>query len=251
MASVRTHRGKFQVRWRVGPQERSQVFEKSREAERFASRVETDIARGDYIDPQAGLVLFSDYAERWLELRSDRALSTLERDRSYLRSMILPTFGRSTVVGIKTTDVEAWVVKLDHAPATAVKALGMVKAVLDLARRDQAIRYNPASDVKAPRQARRDQPGRALTDSELGRVLEAADALEPATAGIVWLMGRCGLRIGETLALRRSDVDFATGTIAVRRSMSRGEGPRPVKGRSTEAEGRVVSMPVDVTTTAT
>ncbi|MCL1598074.1 MAG: hypothetical protein M3094_02735, partial [Actinomycetia bacterium] len=83
MASVRQHRGKFQVRWRVGPQERAQTFDKRRDAERFSAQVETDLARGDYIDPRAGLVTVGDYADRWMTLRRSMARSTRDRDRSY------------------------------------------------------------------------------------------------------------------------------------------------------------------------
>jgi integrase len=246
MASVRRHRGKYQVRWRVGTSERSQTFDKRRDAERFAAKIATDLDRGDYIDPRAGLLLFGQYADRWLELRGDRAKSTLDRDRSYLDSMILPTFGRLSVAGIKTTDIEAWVVKLHQAPATVAKALGMVRAILDLARRDQAIRVNPASDVRPPRRPRRNQPGRALTDEEINRILKASEDVDGNLAPLVWLLGRCGLRIGEALAIRRSDIDLRTGMLSVSRSMSRTEGPRPVKGRSSEADGRSIPMPPDV-----
>ena len=246
MASVRQHRGRFQVRWRVGTKERSQSFEKRRDADRFASRIETDLDRGDYIDPRAGLSSFGDYADRWLELRADRARSTLDRDRSYLASMILPTFGRVPVVAIKTTDIEAWVVRLPQAPATVAKALGMMRGILDLARRDQALRVNPASDVRPPRRLRREQVGRALSDDEIGRVLDASEAVDERLAPIVWLLGRCGLRIGEALAVRRMDVDLKAGMLSVSRSMSRNEGPRPVKGRASELDGRRIPIPPDV-----
>lgn len=59
-------------------------------------------------------------------------------------------------------------------------------------------------------------------------------------------MLRCGLRGGEALALRRTDIDFAAATIRVARSMSRREGPRPLKGRDNEEDGRTVPMPDDV-----
>lgn len=54
--------------------------------------VETDKCRGAYVDPQAGAVSFVVYAERWQDPRVDRAPATLDRDASYLRSLILPTF---------------------------------------------------------------------------------------------------------------------------------------------------------------
>lgn len=245
MASVRDYRGKYQVRWRVAGRMRSRSFARMTDARRFANQVESDIARGDYIDPRAGSIVFSVYADRWLYLRGDRAQSTLDRDRSYLRSMILPTFGNVCVGAITETDVETWMARLKRAPSTKALALRIVRNVLDLVRRDRAIRYNPAADVRAPTQHRRDAVGRALNDDELEKLLQAAEDVDAASAAMVWLMARCGLRIGEILALRRSDIDLAGGTIAVTRSMSRREGIRPVKGRSSEADGRVVPMPAD------
>lgn len=246
MASIRSHRGKYQVRYRVGGRMRSKTFARLGDARKYANRVEAELARGDYIDPRAGLTTFVDYADRWLDLRQGKARSTLDRDRSYLRSMILPTFGTLPVASIKPTDVEAWVVKLGRAPSTTGKALSMVKGIFDMARRDNAIRSNPADGVKVERQERRTVAGRALSDDGLAAVLGTAEQVDRSTAAMVWVMARCGLRIGEAMALRRRDIDFAAGTVNVARSMSRKEGARPVKGRSSEDDGRVVPMPTDV-----
>lgn len=248
MASVREHRGKFQVRWRVGPQERSQVFEKRREAERFASQVETDMARGEYLDPRAGLATVEDYSERWMDLRRGLARSTRDRDRSYLRAMILPTFGSIPVASVRTSDVDSWIASIGETRklATVRLARGILQSVFELARRDLAVRINPVSDAVMPKQVRRSAPGRALSDDELSRILEAAESTDTSKAAIVWLMARADLRIGEALALRRSDLDFRRTSIEVVRSMSRREGPRPVKGRKSEDEGRTVPMPEDL-----
>jgi integrase len=87
--------------------------------------------------------------------------------------------------------------------------------------------------------------GRALNDDELAAVLAAAEEIDPSTATMVSLMARCGLRIGEVLALRRSDVDLVAGLLRIERSLSRREGMRPVKGRTSEEEGRTVPIPAD------
>ncbi len=245
MASIRERDGKYQVRWRVNGRMRSQSFTRMIDARRFANAVETDLERGDYIDPRAGTATLGEYADRWLALRHDRARSTLDRDRSYLASMILPAFGQRAVGAITETDVEAWIAHLDRAPATKALALRITRSILDLARRDKAIRSNPAADVKPPTVKRRAAVGRALSDDELAKLLHAAEVVDPDTACMVWLMARCGLRVGEILALRRSDVDPEGGVLTVSRSLSRREGARPLKGRTDEAESRTVPIPAD------
>ena len=110
MASIRTHRDKYQVRYRVAGRMRSKSFNRLGDARKYANEVEAELARGDYIDPRAGLTTFGDYTDRWLELRQGKARSTLDRDRSYLRSMILPTFGDLPVASIKPPS-GSWAVK--------------------------------------------------------------------------------------------------------------------------------------------
>ena len=58
-------------------------------------------------------------------------------------------------------------------------------------------------------------------------------------------MARCGLRIGEALALQRHDLDLDTGLLRVERSLSRHEGVRPLKSRS-QGESRTIPLPADV-----
>jgi integrase len=65
------------------------------------------------------------------------------------------------------------------------------------------------------------------------------------SAPIVWLMARCGLRIGEALALQRHDLDLDAGTLRVERSLSRHEGVRPLKSRQ-DGESRTIPLPEDV-----
>jgi hypothetical protein len=63
--------------------ERSQVFKIQADADRHWRAMETDKARGEYHDPNAGEALVSDFGQRWLESRmwtrqqsSDTKLST-------------------------------------------------------------------------------------------------------------------------------------------------------------------------------
>lgn len=155
--------------------------------------------------------------------------------------MILPGFGSRPVDGIKPSDVALWLTGLDRAPATRAMALRILFLVLDVARADGAFKVNPAADVKPPKVGR-SQKGRALTDDELRAVLESAELVDHRTAAMVWLMARCGLRIGEAIALNRSDTDFGAGTITVARSMSRRDGVQPLKGRQA-GDTRTIPMP--------
>jgi integrase len=215
------------------------------DAERFGNAVETDKHRGDYIDPNAGKQRFSEVADRWLAGRTDKAPATRRQDESYLKSMILPTFGDRPIKSILPSEVEIWLANLDRAPNTRGKALQKLRAILALAKRDRLITHNPASDVTPPRM-KPVRESKALTDDQIRAVIETAEEVDERTAVLVQLMARCGLRIGEALALRRRDVDLDNATITVATSMPREGEVRPLKGRDNEDEARIVPIPDDV-----
>ena len=235
--------GRWQVRYRDPDGfQRARNFERKLDAETFKDTVSRDVRQGEYIDPRLGRTAFREFAELWVATRAHLAQSTRDQDRHYLASLILPKFAGRPVGSLRQSEIAAWVSGLDVAPATKTKALQKFSAILRLAVADGALKRNPADGVKRPSPAPRRQ-GRALSDSEVGRVLEAAEIVDPDSAAMVWLMARAGLRIGEVLALKRADVDLAGGLLHIRASMSRREGLRPVKGRD---GGRTIPLSQDL-----
>ncbi|MGC1944621.1 MAG: site-specific integrase, partial [Candidatus Acidiferrales bacterium] len=71
------------------------------------------------------------------------------------------------------------------------------------------------ADLTLPREGVRKEP-RCFTDDEMRRII--ASSPEPLGT-IVAVTAVLGLRIGETLALRKSDVDFAKHVIGIRQSV--------------------------------
>ena len=249
MASIRRHPNdrSWQVRYRdpAGTQQ-TKAFTRQVDAKAFAADVESDKRRGSYIDPQAGNVTFAEYAKRWQQTRRDKAQATRDRDASYLRSMVLPTFANLPLRTITTSQIASWLANLDRADATRAKALQIVRNIFELARQDRAIGFNPAADVSTPT-SEPERVGRALNDAEVAAILDAAEAVDETTAAMVWAMVRAGLRVGEAIALHRSDVDLTTGMLNVRRSMNRSGELVPVKGRRRQDQGRRIPIPADLT----
>ena len=108
--------------------------------------------------------------------------------------------------------------------------------MLRLAVADGALKVNPADGVDRPsvrskreRRALSDpEVSKVISDPEVSKVISAAESVDSGMAPMVWLMARAGLRVGEVLALKRSDVDLASRVLTIRGSMSRREGVRPV-----------------------
>jgi integrase len=71
------------------------------------------------------------------------------------------------------------------------------------------------ADLTLPREGMKAEP-RCFTDDEVRRII--VNASEPLSI-IVTVTAVLGLRLGETLALRQSDVDFAKNVIRIRQSV--------------------------------
>jgi hypothetical protein len=82
--------------------ERTKVFSTKVAAERHAAAMETDTARGESIDPNAGKVRFELVAERWLKSRVVDPASMM-RYESSLRLHVGPVFGKRQLRSIKPT----------------------------------------------------------------------------------------------------------------------------------------------------
>lgn len=200
------------------------------------------IERGEAPDPRRGNVTFGEIAEDWLAGRRDKAPTTLARDRSYLDSLVLPTFGHRPLSAINRRLVDSWVGKLiddGKAPATVRKAGQLVHAVLALAVSDRLILRNPADGVSYPK-AVRDEPT-YMTVDEVGALTAS---MEPRDSLMVWLMAGTGLRIGEVLALRWQDVDLDTARLRVTRTVQEVNGHLTYASETKTAAGmRTVTLP--------
>jgi integrase len=178
--------------------------------ERWAAELESDIRRGDWIDPRAGRITVGECWQRWGQTRRLERASR-KRDESHWRNHVAPRWERVPVGSILRPDVSAWVVDMERAgvgAATIEGALGVLRALLDAAVDARMIRDNPARGVRVPR--RRAHQDRVLHPSEDVLLLDALDRLFPGRPDgrlMCELMLYCGLRWEEAGALDREHVD--------------------------------------------
>jgi integrase len=109
-----------------------------------------------------------------------------------------------------------------------------ISAALAAAVRREWVKVNPAEIAKKPRQPR-PQPDPPSAD-EVTRILQAAWAEDETWGTLVWLTMVTGMRRGELLALRWTDIDFDQGLIDVRRSYVW------VRGRGVEKDTKTHQM---------
>ncbi|WP_062648397.1 tyrosine-type recombinase/integrase [Streptomyces maremycinicus] len=209
---VKTDRHGLGMRYRaryVAPDgtEKSKSFpdKQKRLADAWLTHTEADMARGQYIDPQAARVTFREYAERWLAaLTTD--LTSRAAMEGRLRLHALPYLGARPVGSFQPEHIRDWNRQLEDAVASARYRrliFDAVSSVLNAAVDDRLLASNPcrARSVKAPRPAAsRVHPWSAE------QVFGVRAGLPDRYRAMVDLGAGCGLRQGEIFGLAVDNV---------------------------------------------
>jgi hypothetical protein len=147
--------GLYRARWREfpgGPQ-KSATFTKKTKAEEFLRGVETDLARGVYVDPTLGRQSFGEYADAWAALQPWRP-STRARVGSLMSKHVRPGLWNRPIGKIRTSEIQAWTTGLaapptSLAPSTVESAYRLVAAIFKAAIADRVIAApGPAAGVR-------------------------------------------------------------------------------------------------------
>jgi integrase len=217
------------------------TFPTKTEAQRFLAGIETDLSRGTWHDERRGRVPFAEWAEQWRSTTVNLRSSSRARDESYLRNLILPTFGRQLVGEIDHLEVRRWVSELSasgRAPATVVKAAQILGKVIRSAVDARMILTSPCDRVPLPRIERAEM--RFLEPREIARL---ATTIDPRYRAAVLVAAYGGLRAGELLGLRRQRVDLTAGRIEVAEIVVEVRGQITIGPPKTRAGQRTVPLP--------
>jgi integrase len=206
---------------------------------------EAEVMRGDWIDPDAGLVPFGEYAQAWVTERPNLRPKTIQLYGGLVRLHLVPTFGALAVQDITEARVRRWRKNLLDAgvgPVTVAKAYRLLKAILNTAVDDGLIRRNPCRIKGAGQEESPERP--VLT---MRQVFDLADAFDRRYRALVLLAVFCSLRWGELSALRRRHIDLASGTVHIQESVVELTDGSLVTGPPKSLAGRrVVSIPASL-----
>ncbi|CAA9339514.1 MAG: Phage integrase, site-specific tyrosine recombinase [uncultured Chloroflexia bacterium] len=193
----------------------------------------------------AGSQTVGEYMTRWLEdfAKADLAPRTYHNYKLQLREHIVPAFGTMKLSKLDTPNIQSmYAAKLRGGlkPSSvkyihAVLHRGLAKAV-DL----RLIPRNPAASANPPKA--RQEEIEPLGSDEARKFLEAArgEKFEP----LYILCLTCGLRMGEALGLKWSDLDLEAGTLRVNRQLQRmREGGGLVFSEPKNASRRTIDLP--------
>jgi len=168
-----------------------------------------------------------------------RKKATLQAHESITRVHLVPFFGARPLDRIGRRDVERFIAACQAggcSPKSTLNYLGVLHSVFDFAMRREWITANPCKLVDKPR-AHRSDDVHYLTPVEVEKLLSGVpdDDLGAVEKPMYAMAAMTGLRQGELLALRWSDVDWTASRVRVRRSFGRGEFTAPKSKRSSRS----------------
>jgi len=168
--------------------------------------------------------------DRWLKegIRADVASNTRAGYDSIVRLHVVPKLGALRVRSLRPSHVNALTNELlaeGKSRSSAMRARSVLKMALHFAEVEGLVNRNVAALANPV--TLRQPSGRSLDHDQARALLAAADG-DPLEAAIKAML-MLGLRPGEALGLPWDNVDFATGTLAIRQSLKRR--PDPVGGR--------------------
>jgi integrase len=238
MAHVRTVEragGKqgYEVRWRSGDKFKQRSFTVKREAERFALKVENEVAQGNSTEPLVkNSKTFGEVAEASLAASKGK-LKPRTYDgyvQMYARH-VLPTLGTRRIATISSADIEKWIADLALTktaraktplhPSTIKHAFIAANKVFRYAIKHRLISHNPATGTDLPTVQHAQQFAPVfLSAPEIEALAAELDANAPDGL-FVRLAAYTGLRSGEIQALQIRDVNLLRKQLEVRRTLVR------------------------------
>ena len=205
------------LRWRdPDKQPRKLSFAKWTDANNKRKEIEGDMLKGSYIDPKAGQITFDKFAAEWLANRTSDPL-TIENTAGRLRRYVTgTTLGKTPLVKIRPSTVQAWIKGLTIADSTARVVFDHVASILAAAVEDELIPRNPAlsKSVKPPKRERE-----RVVPWSSAWVAGMRERIEERYRPLVVVGAGLGLRPGEAFGLSPDDIDWLRGWVHVRRQV--------------------------------
>lgn len=209
-----------------------------------------DRAQAD--EQPAAVLTLGEYAARWIDHRHLKE-STRHLYRGMFDQHIAPTLGALPLAEVAPDRIRVWFADLRDTPGPNRTSTGktrnarvyaLLRTILGTAVDDGLIGANPCRIPRAGRTERAHEI-RLLTLTELDAL---ADAMPARLRLLVTLAAWCGLRRGELLELRRSDVAGDGSVVRVRRAVVFVGGEPNVGPPKSTAGVRDVAVPPHIRT---
>lgn len=187
---------------------------------------------------------FEELAQLWLEnYKTTVKPSTFENVRSKVEKMAEEHFKELKLKKITVAYCQRVVIELSKSYVLYNHYLSVINRIFKYAVLMDILDSNPFDKVIKPKSKQTQRKGNFLTKEELKEFLKLA---QTATLSyffpLVHLMSYTGLRQGEAIALKWSDIDFENKKITVDKTAARIEGKQSLQTPKTKNSKRVISI---------
>ncbi|MCI1290294.1 MAG: site-specific integrase [Lactobacillus sp.] len=226
-------------------QVRKQGFKTYKAAEKAYFQLQLRIANGDLSAKRQKHFKFKDVYQQWLSIYSGTVKeSTLWTSTWRTAKYVIPAFGDYYIDKINLPMcqkiVNSWFKAM---PATYGKNICLTRQVFEYAIRLGLIDNDPMDKVLRPKTNRRKRSYEFYTKDELNAFLKAAKKDSYKRYTYFRVLAYAGLRRGEGCALKWKDIDFAKGTLSVKRTLTAGmKGKQIVQSPKTPTSNRTISL---------
>lgn len=192
--------------------------------------------------PRASAMRLEQYLQKWLlEVEGTVAERTWETYEWHVRRLI-PLVGHLPLYGLSAMELQETMRGMEGAPATIKNIQGTLKTALRQAVAWDLIPSDPTLGLRYRRVPRKSR--RVLQPGELDAVLEAARGYKHYP--VLRLLAGTGMRLGEALGLKWSDMDLERGIATIRRSVdTRKRCFKPEDDPKTETSLRTVELDLE------
>jgi integrase len=238
--------GRFAVRYTTPDGLRrsaGKTFAVKADAEAFAADLRRRLERG-HREAAPDKLTFAAYSARWLTNRHVAGRPIKPRTRAHYEAILdahlLPRFGNRQLAGITAADVRDWHAStLTNRPTLRAHAYSLLRTIFTSAANEDLIGINPCKIVGAGRTNRVVK----IKPATVQEITDIAAAMPDRLQLMVLLASWCALRFGETIELRRRDIDLSGEVIRVRRAAVRVGGAYQITTPKSDASIRDVTIP--------
>ena len=239
--------GRYSVQTSDGPQQKTVYGKTRKEVSEKLTEVMAGRDKGLVFD--AGKLTVGEFLERWLKdvVKPSASHRTYSTNAQQIRDHMVPTLGRIKLKNLRKVHVDRlYREKLDAglSPSTVRRVHAVLHKALEEAVKGDLIPRSPAAHANKPKVKQEEiEP---LNASQAAAFLNAAKGDRFEALYVLCLM--CGLRQGEALGLKWSDIDLDSGTLRVNRQLQRvrRDGKKPgrlVFSEPKNASRRTVGLP--------
>lgn len=215
------------------------------QAVRVMRELQRQLSEGSYVE--ASNSLFKDYLNEWIEaVIKAKAYGTYMLYKRTADKWIIPGLGHLQMQKMKASDLREYLASLpcEFSVSTRQQHYLIINSCLKAAVREGLIRHNPTTSMAGKPRVNKGESSleaakNCWTEQEARRFLAVARSIGPRQAAFYTLALDTGMRKGELLALRWTDIDWQRCNVQVRGSLFLGKGG-PIIGPTKTREGRTL-----------